>query len=450
MVTSGGWLRRFALDRPEARAWAMYDWANSGFWAVVITAVFPQYYVEVASALSDEAAQYRFTLATTVALLGIAIIAPLLGTIADYRASKKAFFSLFVTFGIGATACMFFVHPGDWALALLLFGAANIGASGSMIFYDAFLPHVAREGEMDRLSSSGFALGYLGGGLLLALNLAWILKPAWFGLPSGEGLSSAEATLPVRLALLSVAVWWFVFTIPLWLRVKEPLRVIEADESPGQSLMRTSIQRLSETFRELRRYRQAFLLLLAFLIYNDGILTIIRMSSLYAASIGLDREVVVATFLGVQFIGVPCALVFGQLADRFGPKRMVTLGVLVYCAIPVLAYFMKSEAHFVLLGLFVAAVQGGTQALSRSLFASMIPRHKSGEFFAFFAVGEKFAGVMGQAGLTVLVGLTGSLQTALLFVIGFFVVGAALLRRVDVEEGRREAQAAEAGLVPAV
>ena len=449
MDEPGGWLRRFALDRPEARAWALYDWANSGFWAVVITAVFPQYYAEVASELSSEAAEFRFTLATTVALLLIAILAPFLGTIADFRASKKAFFSAFVTLGIVATACMFFVHPGGWLLALMLFGAANIGASGSVIFYDAFLPHVARKCEMDRLSSSGFALGYLGGGLLLALNLAWILKPAWFGLPSGEGLSSAEATLPVRLALLSVAVWWSVFTIPMWLRVKEPPRVIEEDESPDQSLMRVSIQRVSETFRELRRYRQAFLLLLAFLIYNDGILTIIRMSSLYAASIGLNREVVVGTFLGVQFVGIPCALVFGQLAGRFGPKRMIMVGVLVYCAIPVLAYFMVSELHFVLLGLCVAAVQGGTQALSRSLFASMIPRHKSGEFFAFFAVGEKFAGVMGQAGLTVLVGLTGSLQISILCVIVFFVVGAALLRRVDVEEGRREAQAAEAGLVPA-
>ncbi len=437
-----GWLRRFALERGEARAWALYDWANSAYWTTVITAVFPYYYAEVARTLGSERAQFRFNLATTLALVAIALLAPLLGAMADFRAVKKRFFTVFVLVGAVSAGALFLVRPGDWLLALVLFGLGNVGAAGSMVFYDSFLPHVAREGEADRLSASGYALGYLGGGVLLALNLAWIQRPDWFGLPT------RDPTLPVRLAFLSVGVWWLVFTVPLWLRVREPARLLEPDEVPGQSLVRVSFQRLSETFRELRRFRHAFLMLLAALVYNDGILTIIRMASLYAADRELERGVVIGTFVAVQFVGIPFAFLFGQLAQRFGAKRMVQAGLAVYCLVPVLACTMTSATHFILLGCLVAMVQGGTQALTRSLFASLIPRHKSGEFFAFFTVGEKFAGVLGQALLTVLIGLTGSLQSAILFVIFFFVGGAWLLRGVDVEQGRRAAQEAEAGLSP--
>ena len=438
-----GWLARLGLARPEARAWAMYDWANSAFWTTVITAVFPVYYDELARELPKEEAQFRFQLATTLALALIALASPLLGTLADVRAAKKRFFTFFVCLGAGATLGLFFVHPGDWLAGLVLFALGNIGAAGSVIFYDAFLPLVAREDEVDALSSSGFALGYLGGGLMLVLNSTWILRPDWFGFPSGPG---ADETLPVRLALGSVGLWWFLFTIPMWRRVREPERLYEADEAPGEPVLRVALQRLRETFGELRRYRQAFLMLVAALIYSDGILTLIRMASLYATDRGLGREVVLGTFVGIQFLGIPCALLFGQLARRFGAKRMVLAGLAVYAFIPVLAYRMSSPAHFVVLGLLVALVQGGTQALTRSLFSSMVPRHKTGEFFAFFSLAEKFAGVLGQALLTVLVAWTGSLQSSILAVILFFVAGALLLTRVDIEDGRRAAREAEQDL----
>jgi UMF1 family MFS transporter len=440
---STSWLRRFALDRPEARAWALYDWANSAFWTTVITAVFPVYYAEIAGDLRDGQAQFRFQLATTLALVVIALAAPILGTMADVRAAKKRFFTAFVLLGAGATLGFFWVEPGDWLLGLVLFALGNIGAAGSVIFYDAFLPLIARDEEADLLSASGFALGYLGGGLMLALNCAWILQPGWFGFPTGP---DADATLPARVALASVGVWWLLFTLPLWRRVREPARLLEADETPDQRLLELTLRRLRETFGELRVYRQAFLMLVAALIYSDGILTLIRMASLYATDRGLGREVVLGTFLAIQFVGIPCAIVFGQLARRFGAKRMVLVGLAVYAFIPLLAYRMSSPAHFVALGLLVALVQGGTQALTRSLFSAMVPRHKSGEFFAFFSLAEKFAGVMGQACLTGLVALTGSLQISILFVVVFFALGAFLLARVDVEEGRAAARAAESGV----
>ncbi|HEX6886063.1 MAG TPA: MFS transporter [Planctomycetota bacterium] len=434
------WLERMALGRPEARAWALYDWANSAFWTTVITAVFPVYYIELARELGGEEAQQRFAQATTLALVVSAVIAPVLGALADFRAVKKRLLGLFGALGALSTAALFLALPGDWEYALFWFGLANVGAAASVAFYDALLPHVARPDEMDRLSASGFALGYLGGGLCLAVNLAWILRPGWFGLPSGEGLSPAAATLPVRLAFLSVAVWWLLFMLPLLLVVPEPPRRLEPDEEAGSSVLRVSLQRLGETFRELRTYRQAFLMLLAFLIYNDGIVTIIRMAALYAADKDLPDTVVIGTILAVQFVGVPCAFAFGALSRRFGARRLVFAGLAVYCGITLLAYRMTTPLHFVCLGLLVALVQGGTQALSRSLFASLIPPHKSGELFALFGVGEKFAGVLGPLCYGLSVQWLGT-KGAILSVLPFFAVGAYLLTRVDVEAGRAAVRA---------
>jgi UMF1 family MFS transporter len=437
------WLERLALARPEARAWALYDWANSAFMTTVITAVFPVYFLKIAADLGSGTAQQRYSQATTAALVVSAVIAPVLGTMADFRALKKKLLLAFGLLGMTATAALFFALPGNWVYALVCFALANVGAAASIAFYDALLPHVARPGEMDRLSASGYALGYVGGGLCLLLNLAWIRFPAAFGLPAGDGLTAAQATLPARLALLSVALWWFVFTLPLLFRVREPARMLESDEQPGSSMLKTSFQRLGETFRELRRYRQAFLMLVAFLVYNDGIATIIRMAALYAAAKELSDGVVIATIVGVQFVGVPCAFLFGGMAERFGAKRLILAGVVVYCGISALAYYMTTAMHFVLLGVLVALVQGGTQALSRSLFASLIPPHKSGEFFGFFGIGEKFAGIAGPLLYGLAIAWTGSEQGAILSVLPFFVLGALLLLRVDVDAGRAAVRAIE-------
>ena len=425
----------------------MYDWAASAMQTTVMVAVFPIYFVKVAGAgLAEGGATQRLATLNTVALVVIALASPVLGAISDYGGTKKRFIAGFMLLGVGAVAGMFFVQRGDLTLASWLFVLSLIGVAGSFVFYEALLPHLASGPEIDRVSTAGYALGYVGGGLLLALNLAWIQKPAWFGLPAGPQLSGAEATLPARLAFLSVAAWWLVFSVPLFRRVPEPPARLEPDERRGESPVRMAFVRLGETFRELRGYRQAFLMLLAFLIYNDGIQTIIKMATAYGTELGIDQSALIGAILLVQFVGIPCSFLFGMLAGRIGAKRALFLGLLAYTAISILGYHMKTAAHFYMLAGLVGMVQGGTQALSRSLFASMVPQHKSGEFFGFFSVFEKFAGIFGPLIFAGTIAATGSSRNAILSVIGFFAVGAAILAFVDLEAGRKEAAAAEAAV----
>jgi UMF1 family MFS transporter len=443
-------LARLGLDRPELRAWAMYDWAASSMQTTVMVAVFPIYFVKVAGAgLAEGGATQRLATVNTIALALIALASPVLGAVSDYGGNKKQFIAAFMAVGAAAVAGLFFVHTGDLTLASWLFVLASIGVAGSFVFYEALLPHIARGRELDRVSTAGYAVGYVGGGILLALNLAWIQKPAWFGLPAGPGLDESAATLPARLAFLSVAVWWLVFSIPLFRRVPEPPARLEPDEQRGQSPIRMAFVRLGETFRELRGYRQAFLMLLAFLIYNDGIQTIIKMATAYGTELGIDQSALIGAILLVQFVGIPCSFLFGMLAGRIGAKRALFLGLLAYTAISILGFYMKTAAHFYMLAGLVGMVQGGTQALSRSLFASMIPQHKSGEFFGFFSVFEKFAGIFGPLIFAGTIAATGSSRNAILSVIGFFAVGAAILAFVDLDAGRREARAADAAVQPA-
>jgi MFS transporter, UMF1 family len=440
-------LARLGLDRPELRAWAMYDWAASAMQTTVMVAVFPIYFVKVAgTGLAGGGATQRLATVNTIALVIIALASPVLGAVSDYGGNKKWFIAAFMAVGAAAVAGLFFVHTGDLTLASWLFVLALIGVAGSFVFYEALLPHIARGGELDRVSTAGYALGYVGGGVLLALNLAWIQKPAWFGLPAGPGLDESAATLPARLAFLSVAVWWLVFSIPLFRRVPEPPARLEPDEQRGQSPIRMAFVRLGETFRELRGYRQAFLMLLAFLVYNDGIQTIIKMATAYGTELGIDQSALIGAILLVQFVGIPCSFLFGMLAGRIGAKRALFLGLLAYTAISILGYHMKTARHFYVLAGLVGIVQGGTQALSRSLFASMIPQHKSGEFFGFFSVFEKFAGIFGPLIFAGTIAATGSSRNAILSVIGFFAVGAAILALVDLDAGRRQALAADAAV----
>ena len=436
-AAEGTLLWRLGLHRPELRAWAMYDWANSAFWATIIQ-IFPFYYVRVAHAdLPAATANARYAAATTVAMLIIALLSPVLGAIADHAGVKKKMLAGFLLLGIPATALMFFIQRGDWGLATTLFVIANIGVAGSIVFYESLLPHVAREDEIDRVSAAGYALGYLGSGLLMAANLVMIQRPQWFGL--------ADSAAAMRVSFLSVAVWWLVFSIPLFRRVAEPALRAKPAGVPHQrqNLIAAGFQRVGETLRELRGYREAFLMLVAFLVYNDGISTIIRMAAPYAAEIGLPEGAAIGALLLVQFVGIPFTLLFGMVAKKLGPKRSIFAGLAVYLLITLTAYFMTTIAHFMLLAAMVGMVMGGTQALSRSLFASMIPRHKSAEFFAFYGVFEKFAGIIGPALFAAMIHFTGSSRGAILTLDAFFIVGAAILWFVDVDKGRRAAREAE-------
>ena len=429
----GRLLARVGLNRPELRAWAMYDWANSAFQSTVITAVFPPFFSEFAADGSPSATA-RFAATTTIALTIVAVLGPVLGALADYRAWRKRLLAVFVAIGVTATMLFATIDRGAWLYAAVLFGIANIGVAASLVFYDSLLPHIAAEDEIDRVSTAGFAIGFIGGGILLLINLAWILSPETFGLP--------DTTAAIKLTFISVGVWWLIFSIPVLRRVPEPPPVLEADERAQDNPMRAAFARIGETFHEIRRYRNAFLMLIAFLLYNDGIGTIIRMSSIYGAELGIDRNAQIAAFVMVQFVGVPCSFLFGALAGRIGPKQALFGALLVYTGISVLAYFMKTIVHFFILAFLVALVQGGSQALSRSLFARMIPRHKSSEFFGFFSVFEKFAGIAGPAIFFASITLFGSSRAAVLSVIGFFIAGALVLTRVNVREGEAEAAAA--------
>ncbi|MBA3342574.1 MAG: MFS transporter [Gemmatimonadaceae bacterium] len=437
-------LKSLGLHRRELRAWAMYDWAASTAQTTIAVAVFPIFFTTVAGAgrPESEATSY-WSLANAIGLAITTVLSPILGTISDYAAVKKRMLGMFMGVGVAACALMFLIQRGDLMLASILFIAANLGMQGSYVFYESLLPHVAKKEEMDRVSTAAYAIGYIGGGILLALNLAWISNPALFGLPVVRDLSLA-GTLPSRLAFVSVAIWWLVFSIPLLRYVREPAVKLEADERPGDNPVKIAFVRLAETFRELRAYKQALLMLVAFLVYSDGIGTITRMATPYGTELGISRDSLIAAILLVQFVGIPFSFAFGALASRIGTKPAIFVGLVVYAMISIFGYFMRTATHFYILALLVGTVQGGTQALSRSLFASIIPPYKSGEFFGFFSVFSRFAGVLGSLLFYFIIGQSGSMRPAILAVISFFIVGGAILYFVDVEEGQRRAQEEEA------
>lgn len=416
-------------------AWTLYDWANSAFATTIMAAVLPVYYASVAtSGLPGYLATSYWGYTTSIALLLSALISPILGTLADFQGAKKRYLTIFVLIGVTGTALLYLVRSGDWLMASLFFIIGNVGFAGSLVFYDSLLPHVARPEEMDQVSARGYATGYLGGGLLLAINLAMIM------------LAPSELTeLMTRLSFLSVAVWWLVFTIPLWRFVPEPPRRVLQDEMQYNPIQ-ASFRRLGNTFGDITRYRQLFLFLVAFWFYNNGIGTIITMATIYGAEIGIGRTTLIGTLLMVQFLGVPFAFAFGWLAKRIGTKPAIYLSLMIYTAIATAGYFMSQEWHFWALGAAVATVQGGSQALSRSLLGRMMPKSKSAEFFGFFSVSEKFAGIAGPALFATVSRLAGNSRLSIISLIVFFFIGAILLGRVNVGEGIRAAEAEELAL----
>lgn len=419
-------LASLGLHRSELRAWALYDLANSAFVTSVITVFYPIYFASTADqTLTAGERTALFAQGTTVALAVIALLSPFLGLLADHFAMRKRLLAVCLSLAVLSTAGLGLVPEGSWQLSLLLFGLANIGASGSFVFYDSLLPHIARPEEIDRVSSAGYAAGYLGGGALLTLNVVMVMKPELFGI--------ADPLSAMRWAFLSVALWWSVFSIPLFLKVPEPPASTPKGERKGV------FADLLSTLKDLKTFDQALLLLVAFLIYNDGIGTIIRMTSAYGKEIGIADSTLISAILVVQFIGIPCTFMFAALAARIGIKPTIGITLGIYTVVTWVAFTMDTPREFWTLAFLVGLAQGGCQALSRSLFASMIPEKKSSQFFAFFGVAEKFAGVFGAGIFAVLVSMTGQGRYAVLSLVIFFIIGGLLLSRVNVEEGRRQA-----------
>jgi UMF1 family MFS transporter len=415
-------------------AWCMYDWGSSAFSTTVEAAVLPAYFEQVVAAdLSGNMATVYWGYANSIALLVAAVLAPILGSIADYTGSKKRLLTIFAAMGIVATTLMVLIDSGDWLLALGLFLVGTVGLSASYVFYDSLLPHIARADEIDFVSSKGYALGYVGGGILLAINILMI-QVIWAG-----------STLGPRLSFITVAIWWAIFTIPLLRRVPEP-PPNTACIGEGVNPVVAGFKRLGLTFHEIRKYRQLFFFLIAFWLYNDGIGTIIKMATIYGAEIDIGMSDLIGALLLTQFVGIPFSLLFGKFSSKIGTKRAIMLGLVWYTLITIAAYFMSQPWHFWALALMVGMVQGGTQALSRSLFGLMAPKASSGEFFGFYDISSKFAGIVGPA-LFALVGqLTGSSRLGIVALIVFFIGGVILLSRVDEKEGIRVAELENAAM----
>lgn len=418
------------MKKKTVRSWMLYDFGNSAFSTTIMAAVLPVFYYDVAAVGVDESlATSYWGYSQSIAVLIVAVLAPFLGAISDYSAAKKKFLRFFAFMGMIASVLLGLVSEGEYLFASLLLIVGTIGFSSANIFYDAFLPEIADEDDIDKVSSSGFAFGYIGGGILLAINLLLILKYQWFGIPN--------ATVASQLSFVSVGIWWFIFSIPLLKNVHEEPKKPSKRE---KSYLSIGFTRVTTTFKEIKKYKQLLIFLLAFWMYNDGISTIIKMATIYGRDIGIDKNSLIAALLITQFVGIPFTFLFGWIAKKITAKKALLITLYIYIGIVVLGYFMTTALHFYMLAVCVGFVQGGSQSLSRSIFGRMVPKNKHGEFFGFYGISSKFAAIFGPF-LFALVGqLTGSSRLGIVSLIIFFVIGIILLRFVDIEKGMNEAK----------
>jgi UMF1 family MFS transporter len=414
--------------RRATLGWSMYDWANSAFATTILASVFQVYYVKVA-APSGWSPTLMWNATTIVAMLLSAMAAPVLGAIGDYTGARKRLLAGFAVVGIFFTATLATITPGEWLGASLLFIPAFIGWAGANVFYDSLLPLISRPRDIDRVSTRGYAMGYLGGGLLLAVDLLMIRRNPAVG---------------VRLSLLSVAVWWAVFMTPLLAWVHEPRAVRAATETRVNPLA-AGFARVRRTFGEIRRYRELLKYMFAFWLYNDAINAIILLAASYGKEeMGLSDNHIVGALLLTQFVGVPCAIAFGFLAGRLGTRPSIIAALGVYTLVTVFGYFITQTWHFYALALLVGTVQGGSQALSRSLYGAMAPKAKASEFFGFYDVSSKFAAIVAPTIFLVTSLVANSLRVGILSLSVLFVTGAVMLSRVNIEEGKRVAREEDA------
>ncbi|MES9919466.1 MAG: MFS transporter [Candidatus Thiodiazotropha sp.] len=409
-------------------AWSLYDWANSAFATTVMAGFFPIFFKQYWSAdVAATESTFRLGLANSVASIIIVCLAPLLGALADQAGAKKRFLLFFAGMGIVMTGGLYLVAMGNWAMALVLYGLGVLGFSGGNIFYDALMVSVTQKQNYDKVSAYGFAFGYLGGGVLFTFNVLMTLFPASFGL--------ADAAQAVRLSFVLVALWWALFSIPLFLLVEEPS--VGAQE---KGWILAGFRQLVGTFGKLKQLRMAFLFLVAYWCYIDGVDTIVRMAVDFGLSIGFDANNLMVALLITQFVGFPAAIVFGEIGNRRGPKQGIMLAIFCYLMILLWAYHMEAVWEFYLLAIAIGLVQGGIQALSRSLYARLIPHDQAAEFFGFYNMLGKFATVLGPLLMGWIGVLTGDTRLSILSISILFIIGGVLLNFVDVEAGERAVQ----------
>jgi UMF1 family MFS transporter len=406
----------------QAVAWALYDCGNSAFSTTVMAGFFPLFFKQYwsAGASVTESTSHLGT-ANSLASVIVALLAPLLGAFADAGRAKKIWLAVFAAVGCGATAALSAVGKGDWQQAAGFYTLATVGFAASLVFYDALLVSVADDAESDRISSLGYSLGYLGGGVLFAVNVAMTLKPQLFGL--------ADAAAGVKASFVTVALWWAVFTLPLLFRVHER-QGGAATAGPAVTNLGRALVQLRSTFARVRSMPEVWRFLLAYWLYIDAVDTVIRMAVDYGLSLGLPSQSLIIALLITQFVGFPAAIVFAKIAGRVGTQRSILIGIVVYIGVTVLGYFMTTVAEFYALAIVIGLVQGGVQALSRSFYSRLIPQAEAGEFFGFYNMLGKFASVLGPLLMGVVGVMTGSSRQAILSLVVLFVLGGVLLMRV--------------------
>jgi MFS transporter, UMF1 family len=409
----------------EEWSWVLYDVGDSAFVLVVVTTLMPIYFKELAAeAMSGVESTAYWGYANSLASLILALLAPVLGAMADYQDRKKRFFLFFLYFGLAFTVLLVSVGARQWLLCLLLFVFARVGWAGANLFYDAFLPDVTSRQRMDLISARGYGLGYVGSVIPFLLII---------GLIVGNGMEAGLPAGPTRLGFLVVALWWFVFSLPAIKNLRQ-VHYLPAEPAP----IRHSIRRLYQTLREVRRHKQVFLFLAAYFFYIDGVGTIISMATAYGRDLGFGVTMLIVVLLVIQLVAFPFALLFGRLAGIFSTRRMIFAGIAIYCLATLIAFILpditdpaRKMLLFWAVAILVALAMGGIQALSRSYFGRLIPAEKSAEFFGFYNVIGKFAAITGPFMMGLVGRLTGETRWGILSLLALFVIGGLLLGRVE-------------------
>lgn len=399
-------------------SWALYDWANSAYSMTITSSVLPMYFKSVAEAggmsSSNSTALWGYTI--SLSTLVISMLAPILGTIADYKGNKKKFFKTFFSVGVLATTLLAFVPANNPILLLICYGFALVGFSGTNIFYDAFLVDVTTKERMDKVSSSGFALGYIGSTIPFIISIAVVLLSQMKILP---------ISLPIacKITFLITAVWWLVFTIPILKNVNQ-VYYIEPEKEP----IKKSFERLLKTLKAIKSHKNIFIFLIAYFFYIDGVDTIIGMASSYGTDLGISMVSLLIILLLTQFVAFPFTILYGRFAEKVGAKKLLYVGIITYIIICIYGYFITTTLGFWILAMAVGSAQGGIQAISRSFFGKMVPKENANEFFGFYNIFGKFAAIIGPFLVAIITQATGQtrngiLSLIVLFVIGFFALG---------------------------
>ena len=418
-------------DRRRAQySWALYDWANSAFATTVLAGFFPVFFKTYwAAGMPATESTARLGVTSGLASLLVVLLAPILGVIADRTGYRKRLLLRFAALGALMSGGLFFVAEGAWYIAGLLYLFGMLGFAGGNVTYDALLVDVAETDEFERLSALGFALGYLGGGLLYAINVWMVMSPASFGLAD-----SADA---VRWAFITVAVWWLVFSVPVLLFVREPPATVV--EKSGGSATGLAWREMVISWRLLRQLPNALWFLLAYWCYIDGVDTVVRMAVDYGLSLGFAVEGLLLALLITQLVGFPSALLFGRFGDAFGAKRAIGLALVIYVIVVFWAWQMRETWEFYALAVAIGLAQGGIQSMSRALYARLIPKEHAGRLFGLYNMMGKFAAVVGPLMVAWVALTTGDSRSAILSLLSLFLLGGVLLLRVDAQAGARDA-----------